>query len=60
MSIFDYQMRKVPDYYPTMYLDGFKPEEIMFALKRKMFQEQEDRQPEPPTEIHITVENKKK
>lgn len=26
--------RRIPDYYPTMYLDGFTPEEVMYAAKR--------------------------
>ncbi len=25
------QMRKVPEYYPEMYQDGFSPEEILYA-----------------------------
>ena len=31
--------RKIPDYYPTMYLDGFTPEEVMYAAKRQMYQQ---------------------
>ena len=26
--------RRIPDYYPTMYLDGFTPEEVMYDAKR--------------------------
>ena len=31
--------RRIPDYYPTMYLDGFTPEEVMYAAKRQMYQQ---------------------
>lgn len=27
---------KLPDYYPTMYQDGYTPEQIMYAAKRGM------------------------
>ena len=35
--------RKIPDYYPTMYLDGFTPEEVMYAAKRQMYQQIQER-----------------
>ena len=28
--------QKIPDYYPTMFLDGYKPWEIMAAAHKKM------------------------
>lgn len=31
--------RKTPDYYPTMYLDGYSPTQIIVAKHRQMFQE---------------------
>lgn len=36
MTLDDYYFRTVPEYYPTMYLDGFTPEQIMYAFRRKM------------------------
>lgn len=36
MTLDDYYFRTVPEYYPTMYLDGFTPEQIMYAHRRKM------------------------
>lgn len=36
MSIIDQRMRRVPNYYREMYLDGFTPEEIMYAHKKLM------------------------
>ena len=44
MSIFDHKYRKVPDYYPTMYLDGFTPDEIHYAKKRQMMKDWEERE----------------
>lgn len=33
-SLLEQYNRKIPDYYPSMYLDGFTPEQIMYAAKR--------------------------
>lgn len=43
MSLYEHLNRKIPEYYPTMYMDGYKPEEIRFALKRKMLEDREAR-----------------
>ena len=37
---------KLPDYYPTMYLDGYTPEQIMYAAKRGMLQRYRERKAE--------------
>lgn len=44
MTLFENIDRKIPDYYPTMYMDGYSPEEIRHALHRKMLKnvEKED------------------
>ena len=42
MSIFDYKYRNVPEYYNTMYLDGFTPAEIRYALRKQIEKEQEE------------------
>ena len=55
MTMYDIIMNKIPNYYPTMYRDGYKPEEILMAMRRQMHEEQE-----PSTNIHITTEIKKK
>lgn len=34
MTLQDHYYRKVPKYYNYMYLDGFTPEEIMYAFRR--------------------------
>ena len=63
MMLTDYYNRKIPDYYPTMYQDGFTPTEIRMAVHRKMFSdywERRTRDADEPTEIHITSEVKTK
>ena len=44
MTLFEYYDRKIPDYYPTMYLDGYSPEQIMYAAHRKIRKEYEERE----------------
>ena len=43
MGIFEYLDRQIPDYYPTMYRDGYSPEQIMYAAHRKLRRECEAR-----------------
>mgnify|MGYP003301659548 CR=1 FL=1 len=31
--------RRIPEYYDTMYLDGYTPYEILYATHKKMFRE---------------------
>ena len=35
---------KIPDYYPSMYLDGYTPEQILHSARRKLLQEHEERE----------------
>ena len=44
MTLAEYHFRKVPEYYDWMYLDGFTPEEIMYALRKKMNREIAERE----------------
>ena len=46
MTLFEYYDRKIPDYYPSMYLDGYSPEQIMYAARRKLRREYEAREAE--------------
>ena len=39
MGLFRYLDSKIPDYYPTMYLDGYTPEQIRYAAHRKLRRE---------------------
>ena len=36
--------RQIPEYYPTMYLDGYTPYEILYATRKKMFREYQERE----------------
>ena len=42
MALFDQYDSKIPDYYNGMYLDGYKPHEILHAVRRKMVQQNEE------------------
>ena len=44
MTLFDYYDSKIPDYYDTMYMDGYTPEQIRYAAHRKMVREYRERQ----------------
>lgn len=44
MTLFDYYDRQIPDYYPTMRMDGYTPAQIMHAAHRKVVREYEARQ----------------
>ena len=56
MTLFDYYDRQIPDYYKEMYLDCYTPDQIAYALRRKMIQDYEGRQ--MVNEIKITSEVK--
>lgn len=43
MSLADYYNRNIPEYYDTMYLDGYSPEQIMTAFRKKLYREREER-----------------
>ena len=42
--MFEEYDRKIPDYYPTMYMDGYEPYQILHALHRKMIRDYEQRE----------------
>ncbi len=44
MGVSDYYTRKIPDYYDTMYMDGYSPDQIMYAAHRKMIREYQERE----------------
>ena len=56
--------RKIPDYYDTMYLDGYKPYEIVEAAHRTIYKHylamQESQQDEIPAHVNFSVEMKRK
>lgn len=43
MSLADYYNRNIPEYYDTMYLDGYTPEQIMTAFRKKLNRERAER-----------------
>ena len=51
-------MEKIPEYYPTMYLDGYSPMEILQAAHRKIYADYRKRTDIP--EVNITTEVKLK
>ena len=47
--------RSIPDYYPTMSLDGFQPWEILEAAHNTMIKEHEARVEEQDADLPATV-----
>ena len=43
MTVIDYHNRRIPEYYDTMYMDGYTPEQIMTAFRKKLAREREER-----------------
>ena len=35
----------IPEYYDTMFMDGYSPEKILMAKRKQMFAEHEEEQP---------------
>ena len=46
MTLAEYYDRQVPEYYPTMYMDGYTPDQILHAVHRKMVREYLEREAE--------------
>ena len=44
--MFESYYKKIPDYYPTMYLDGYTPDQILHAVRRGMIQRHRERKAE--------------
>ena len=55
MTLYEYYDRKIPDYYDTMYLDGYSPEQILHAARRKILQEHEAREVAKRAEAEASV-----
>lgn len=64
MNIQEQHFKGVPNYYPSMYLDGYTPQQIMYVVRNKMIREYKKRKMatvEPEiTEFKITSEVKVK
>lgn len=59
MTVAERWNQHIPEYYPTMYRDGYTPSEILTAVHQKLLQARQA-QTEYPQNIHITVETKVK
>ena len=44
MTLYEDYSKNIPEYYKTMYMDGYSPEQILHAARRKMLQNLEERQ----------------
>ena len=42
MSLSDYYNRQIPEYYDTMYMDGYTPEQTLMAFRKKLAREREE------------------
>ena len=51
MTPAEYNNRKIPPYYRTMYLDGYTPQEIYQAHKKRMIDELIEKEENPTVEI---------
>ena len=56
MTLSEYNNRKIPEYYPTMYLDDFTPAEILMASREALLKEIQKKN--EPQEIKFTAEIK--
>ena len=43
MSLMNHYFRDVPEYYDTMYMDGYSPEQILHAAHQTMIRQYEER-----------------
>ena len=55
MTLFEYYDRQIPDYHPTMYRDGYTPEQIMYVAHRKLRREYEAREAAKRAEAETSV-----
>ena len=53
MSLMEQLDKQIPDYYPTMYLDGYTPAQILHSAKRGMYQKHMERKQQRATEQNV-------
>ena len=51
--MFEEYDRKIPDYYPTMYMDGYTPAQILHSAKRGMYQKYKESKQQRGTEKDV-------
>lgn len=44
--MFEWYDKQIPDYYLTIYMDGYTPAQILHATKRRMYQQYMERKQE--------------
>lgn len=60
MTAIDYYSRKIPDYYDTMYRDGYTPDQIMAAVHNSIVKASKERQQPETYNVNIKSEMKVK
>lgn len=55
MTLKDYKIRNIPSYYDLMYLDGFKPWQILESARRSILEEYEERTSEQDGAANIKI-----
>ena len=53
MSLMEKKDGQIPDYYPTMYMDGYTPAQILHSAKRGMYQKYKERKQQRGTEKDV-------
>ena len=53
MSLMEQLDKQIPDYYPTMYLDGYTPAQILHSAKRGMYQKHMERKQQRAAEKDV-------
>lgn len=51
--MFEWYDKQIPDYYLTMYLDGYTPEQILHAARRGMIQRHRERNAEQEVKTQV-------
>lgn len=51
MTLLSNYHKNVPEYYDTMYMDGYSPEQIMYAARKKIMREYEERKAAQRAEV---------
>ena len=57
MTIYDYTNRKVPAYYKTMYIDGYTPQEILYAKRQTMISQKPKLTPTEEQQLADVIES---
>ena len=60
MTLQENNFKNIPDYYRSMYLDSYKPEEILYASRKAMYKKLRKTTTDDGFDFHITSEVKKK